>query len=457
MAAPASVDDFLAVLAKSKLLAEEHFDQFTRSLRPATGEPGQLAEALIEAGLLTRFQADNLLKGRWLRYFIGPYKVLDRIGSGSAATVYLCEHARMRRRVAVKVLLGSKAQNEAALLRFEREARAAAALDHPNIVRALDLAREDRLHYLVMEYVDGISLRQLLGQGPLPPERVADYLGQAALGLHHAHEAGLIHRDVKPANLMLARNGVIKVLDLGLARFTDDEINLTCGAVLGSETYMAPEQAQDSHGVDARADVYSLGATFFHCLTGKRPQSDTLLAAPPRPPAGVNRPLFARLLKLLQAMMSPNPDDRPQTAGEVARALNSWKTPTTSETAVDRPTHQTETETALFLQSPSRSLGSPRHPDTDPARPEVPRQSAPEVFRPPVQGVKKPATQPAAGPTRPKVWLSAGIGTALLAVAALALYLTLGGRGRPAPRRPPLPSEPPTPQWAPKPVSPHAP
>ena len=205
-------------------------------------------------------------------YFIGPYKVLEVLGAGSAGIVYLCDHGQMRRRVAVKVLQGEKARDRKSLERFYREARAAATLDHPNIVRAFDVGQGERFHYLVMEYVDGLNLRQIVkNDGPLSATLAADYLRQAALGLRHAHESGLVHRDLKPTNLMVGRDGVVKILDLGLALFFEDEGDiLTQGAVAGNADFIAPEQAVDSHSVDVRADIYSLGATFWYCLTGSR-------------------------------------------------------------------------------------------------------------------------------------------------------------------------------------------
>ncbi len=451
MAAPVSVDDFLIVLTRSKLVEEKAFDHFLRGLEPIPDEPEQLAEAMIQAGLLTRFQVDNLLEGRWLRFFVGPYKVLERIGVGSTGAVYLCEHQRMRRRVAVKVLRGSKARDEDAVRRFEREARAASVLDHPNIVRAWDLAREDHLHYLVMDYVDGFSLHQLLlSEGPLAPERVVDYLRQAALGLQHAHEAGLIHRDLKPSNVMLASNGVIKLLDLGLARFTDDDTDLTRGAVLGCALFMAPEQAQDSHGVDARADVYSLGATFYTCLTGKRPQPESLLTPPPRPPIGADPLLFARALKLLRRMMAANPDDRPQTAGEVARTLTAWTTSSANEAAVERPTLRTETEVGTPPRSPSRILAAPRHPDAGPRPVAIPRASAAEIVQALAPIVNKPARQPPGRLKWRSVWLWVGVGAVPLAVAALVLYLARGAEENPG-------TAPSAPREMPKSVSPQSP
>src|SRR5579864_6828273 len=190
----------------------------------------------------------------------------------------------MRRRAAVKVLPAAKADDPASLERFYREARAVAALDHPNIVRAYDIDQEENLHFLVMEYVDGSSLQDVVKKsGPLELSRAAHYISQAALGLQHAHEvAGLVHRDIKPGNLIVDRSGTVKILDMGLARFFHDEEDILTKkydeSVLGTADYLAPEQALDSHSVDIRADIYSLGATFYFILTGSTPFSEGTVA-----------------------------------------------------------------------------------------------------------------------------------------------------------------------------------
>src|SRR5262249_7237584 len=189
----------------------------------------------------------------------------------------LCEHKSMRRRVALKVLPASQAQDPALVDRFFREARAVAALDHPNLVRAHDFDHDGKLHFIVMEYVDGNSLQNIVAtHGPLDVTRAAHYIRQVALGLHQAHQAGLVHRDIKPGNLLLDRGGIVKILDLGLARFFHDKADKLTqqydeGSILGTADYLAPEQAVDSHEVDIRADLYSLGATFYFLLTGAPP------------------------------------------------------------------------------------------------------------------------------------------------------------------------------------------
>ena len=174
--------------------------------------------------MITQFQAEQFLLGKWRGFTIGKYKVLERLGFGGTGTVYLCEHLMVRRKVAVKVLPATKADNPAALGRFYREARAAGVLDHPNLVKCHDIDQDGSLHFLVMDFVDGSSLQTIITKfGPMPIEFAAHSIKQAAHGMQHAHEAGLVHRDIKPANILLDRKGTIRVLDLGLARFFNDE------------------------------------------------------------------------------------------------------------------------------------------------------------------------------------------------------------------------------------------
>src|SRR6266436_6852349 len=287
MPAPTTVEELIDLAKKSGVVDDKRLDAAVAKLRAAgtpPKEPGKLAGILVRDGILTHFQAEQFCLGKWRRFTIGKYKVLERLGSGGMGSVYLCEHKLMRRRVAVKVLPTTKAEDASALERFYREARAVAALDHPNIVRAYDIDQDDNLHFLVMEHVDGSSLQEIVKRsGPMDVLRAAHYIRQAALGLQHAHEtAGLVHRDVKPGNILVDRNGIVKVLDMGLARFFHDEEDVLTKkydeSVLGTADYLAPEQALDSHGVDIRADIYSLGATFYFILTGSTPFSEGTVA-----------------------------------------------------------------------------------------------------------------------------------------------------------------------------------
>src|SRR5947199_5539506 len=193
MPAPSTVSEFLELVQKSGVVDDKKLDAYAEKLR-STGalpvKPTEMAGIMIRDGILTHFQAEQFLLGKWRRFTIGKYKVLERLGAGGMGSVYLCEHMLMRRRVAVKVLPATKAEDNSSLERFYREARAVAALDHPNIVRAYDIDQEDKLHFLVMEFVDGASLHEIVKRGgPLDPIRAAHYIRQSALGLQHAHES----------------------------------------------------------------------------------------------------------------------------------------------------------------------------------------------------------------------------------------------------------------------------
>jgi serine/threonine protein kinase len=339
MATPASNAEFLDLVRKSQVAEEKRLEPYVEKLQAGTlpAEPGKLAGLMVHEGVLTHFQAEQILMGRWRRFTIGKYKVLEKLGSGGMGLVYLCEHKLMRRRVAVKVLPTAKAKDPAALERFQREARAVAALDHPNIVHAYDIDQDAELHFLVMEYVDGSSLQDLVKKaGPLDVTRASHYMRQAALGLGHAHEKGLVHRDIKPGNILVDRSGVVKILDMGLARFFLDEDDVLTKKydenVLGTADYLAPEQIEDSHSVDTRADVYSLGATFYFILTGQPPFGEGTvhqklawhLSRQPKPVAEVRAGVPAGLSNLIQRMMAKKPDDRFAHLEEVAEALTPW-------------------------------------------------------------------------------------------------------------------------------------
>ncbi len=340
MPAPTSVDDFLDLLRKSAVVEEKRLSTYLDQLSgqgPFPSEPQKFAGLMIRDGMLTYFQAEQLLQGRWKRFNIGRYRVLERLGSGGMGQVFLCEHVMMRRRVAIKVLPTAKAEDPSALERFQRESRAVAALDHPNIVRAYDIDQDDNLHFLVMEYVDGASLQDIVRKhGPIDLPRALHFLYQTAIGLQHAYEAGLVHRDIKPGNILIDRQGTVKILDMGLARFFNDDEDIITRrydeTVLGTADYLAPEQAIDSHTVDVRADIYSLGATFYYVLTGSPPFKEGTVAQKliwhqtrePIPITQFRPEVPADLIAILEHMTRKSPGERYQIPEEVAASLEPW-------------------------------------------------------------------------------------------------------------------------------------
>jgi hypothetical protein len=335
MSNPSSTAEFLDLVRQSGIVPEKQLTEFLGGLDDPPQDPVRLAAVLVKRGVVTNFQAKLLLAGKYRGFRIGQYVIRDQLGQGGMGAVYLAEHETLRRRVALKVLSKADAAGPAGVERFMREARSAAALDHPNIVRLFDVGRQGSLHYLVMEYVDGQTLEQVLTRGPIPCGRAAEYIAQAAAGLQHAYEKGFVHRDIKPANLMLARNGTIKILDMGLARSYDGGDRLTelldQGVILGTADFISPEQAINSPDVDTRSDVYSLGATFYALVTGRPPfegnTTQKLLQHQMREAPLLNEldPTFPDgLADVVAVMMAKRPEDRFQTPAEVIAALAPW-------------------------------------------------------------------------------------------------------------------------------------
>jgi serine/threonine protein kinase/WD40 repeat protein/CubicO group peptidase (beta-lactamase class C family) len=265
------------------------------------------------------------------------YQLLNQLGKGGMGTVYRAIHTSLGKLVALKVLSAQFTSDPAAVARFRREMRAAGQLSHPNIVQATDAGEVDGLHFLVMEFIEGSDLAALVRKrGPLPIADACEVVRQAALGLEHAHAHGLVHRDVKPSNLLLARDGQVKVLDLGLALLQEaqpgSEAATVSGLIMGTLDYVAPEQIDDPHRVDARADLYSLGCTLYHLLAGRPPFSGPsfsttgqklkahAFAAPP--PIRQSRPeVPAGLASILERLLAKEPAERLASAADVATAL----------------------------------------------------------------------------------------------------------------------------------------
>jgi serine/threonine protein kinase len=298
-------------------------------------QPDPLAETLLPDGSPLRPDAEPGAVPPSLACH-PRYRILELLGRGGMGSVFKAEHTVMGRVVALKVLHPHLVANPEAVERFHVEVRGAARLNHPNIVTAYDADQADDLHFFVMEFVPGRDLANVLRKvGPLPVAHACEFVRQAALGLQHAHEQGLVHRDLKPHNLMLTGTNQIKILDFGLARFATerrpgDPVNLTgVGAVMGSPDYIAPEQGRDARTADIRADVYSLGCTLYHLLAGQVPFPEGTVFEKvmkhslevPRSLAEFRADLPAELRTLVATMMAKDPARRFQTPAEVARAM----------------------------------------------------------------------------------------------------------------------------------------
>jgi serine/threonine protein kinase len=267
------------------------------------------------------------------------YRVMRLLGQGGMGSVYLAEHRHMERQVALKVMSQDLVVNAEAVRRFRQEVTAAARIGpHPHVVAVHDADQVGDLHFLVMEFVDGQSLADYLrAKGPLPTAEACEYVRQAALGVQHAAEQGMVHRDIKPHNLMRTPQGQIKVLDFGLARCARESDKARSqltqhGVLMGTADYMAPEQASDSRVADVRADVYSLGCTLYHLLTGRVPfpEGGTVekiikhATEYPTPVGSLRRDLPLGVVRIVEKMMAKPVDQRYQTPGEVAEALAPW-------------------------------------------------------------------------------------------------------------------------------------
>jgi serine/threonine protein kinase len=333
-----SVETFLRSLSASPLLTVQQQEELVQSCRGKTVDARSLAKDLLQRGWLTPYQVNQVFQGRSAELVMGPYLVLERLGEGGTGQVFKARHLRMERIVALKLIRAALLSDPEIVGRFYREVQVLSRLSHPNVVHAYDAGPLGSTHFLVMEYVEGTDLAQWVQKhGPLPTAEACHYIRQAALGLQHAHEKGLVHRDVKPSNLLRSNTGQIKVLDLGLARLhkADGELtqNLTPvgagAATMGTPDYLAPEQALDFHQVDIRADIYGLGCTLFFLLAGQAPFAGGSMAQKlmrhmqldPPPLAGFRADASPELEAVVRRMMAKRPEKRFQTPLEVADAL----------------------------------------------------------------------------------------------------------------------------------------
>jgi serine/threonine protein kinase len=332
-----TLDSFIDELRTHKLLKAAQLDEVVRMLRSRFPAPMLLAKELVRRGWLTVYQINQLFQANGQQLVLGPYRILDHLGKGGVSQVFKAWHAERNCLVALKVIHPHLLNNPEAVGRFQREMRAVAQLSHPNIVRSFEDDPLGEAHFFAMEFVVGTDLNKLVQfSGALPVAQACDFARQAALGLQHAHENGLVHRDIKPANLVqITGTSLIKVLDFGLARLhggadSKAPAALTMeGAMIGTADYIAPEQARDARSVDIRADIYSLGCTLYHLLTG----------APPFPGGSAMQKCYHHFMKeatavnvlrpeappelndIIKKMMAKDREKRYQQPKEVAEAL----------------------------------------------------------------------------------------------------------------------------------------
>jgi serine/threonine protein kinase len=393
-----TLQQFIERLTASGLMSAAEISAFQEGLPPAErpGDVKALVAALYRAGKITKYQAQAVYDGKTKGLVFGEYVVLDKLGEGGMGVVLKARHRRMDRLVAIKVLPPAAMKQPGAVERFHREVEAAARLSHPNIVTAHDAGEHQGMHYLVMEYVEGHDLATIVkDRGPLEVRQAVECTLQAARGLEYAHGEGIVHRDIKPGNLLLDRKGTVKILDMGLARVSGAEAALggperltTSGQVMGTCDYMSPEQALDSHAADHRTDIYALGCTLYRLLTGHPPYpGETLMqillahrenpipslceARPETPP---------ELDACFQRMVAKQPEDRYPSTAEVVADLETLLAVLSGQSAPPMAARAESSSTALakslaFLQEPNVS-GTLRVPPAPPATPGTRRVPA---------------------------------------------------------------------------------
>ncbi len=299
-----------------------------------------LARRLIRQDLLTTWQLNKLIEGKHQGFLLGAYRLRSHLARGGMSSLYAAEHIRTSDRRALKILPPAKAEKHSYLPRFLREARLASELQHENIMKVFEVVRSNKhcpYNFMAMELLHGRDLFRIVAEdGPISIRMAAELIRQAAIGLHHAHQQRLVHRDVKPGNIFLTDSGVVKIIDLGLAAISesfDEHITRDFDErVIGTADYLAPEQAIDSHKTDHRADIYALGCTFYYLLTGQPPFADgslpqRILAHQMKTPKDVGefrRDVPEAIHELLSAMLVKDREQRIQTAELVAQKLTDW-------------------------------------------------------------------------------------------------------------------------------------
>jgi serine/threonine protein kinase len=349
-----TVENMCGLLIRSRLLTVDGvkamYGRWQAEAKSGSADVGEFSKWLVAQQYVTEYQAALITRGRADCFFLNDYKILERLGRGRMAGVYKAVH-RLGQVVAIKVLPPSRAKDPSVLARFQREARLAMRLKHPNVVRTFQPGEAGGVHYLVMEHLDGETLDDALKRrGKLPPAEGVRLVYQALQGLQHIHEQGMVHRDLKPSNLMLVSapgpagtdstsQATVKILDIGLGRALFDESGpeapkepdqlTAAGIMMGTPDYLPPEQARDAHTADIRADIYSLGCVLYHCLAGQPPFPDTNLlnqmirhaTETPRPLRELNAAVPDGLQQIVNWMMAKEPGQRYQTPDRAAQAL----------------------------------------------------------------------------------------------------------------------------------------
>jgi serine/threonine protein kinase len=380
---PVTIEQFLRDLIRSRVLPENELAALKDDVRAKRlpREPADLARELVRQGRLSKYQAAAIHQGRIEELVFGEYVIVDKIGAGRMGFVYKAKRRGMDEIFALKVLPAQRlAESATARRRFEREIELHVRLSHRNIVRIHDAGEQNGVPYLVMELVTGDDLGPLAKSRPLSVEQSVDCILQVARGLAYAHSEGVVHRDIKPANLLLDASGTVKILDMGLARLEDPEAEHEGGRLtlqmqlLGTPHYMAPEQAVDPRSADARADIYSLGCTWFSLLMGRAPypresKIDALMAHREEPIpslAALRDDVPAELDAIFQKMMAKKAEERFQSMTELIEALENaaqpravpppLPAPVHAPTIVSEPppTNEVPVAAALTLQPPSR-------------------------------------------------------------------------------------------------------
>ncbi len=317
--------------------------------------PALLKDLMVGKGYITATQAHRLrnsireAKGATAAHQIPGYQVLGKIGAGAMAVVYKAKQLSLNRIVAIKVLPRRFTENKEYVERFYKEGQAAGKLNHPNIVQAVDVGEAGGYHYFVMEYVEGKTLYEDLSAGKVFSEQEAlDIIIQVAEALRHAHSVGLIHRDVKPKNIMINKDGVVKLADMGLARETTDieAAKTEKGRAYGTPYYIAPEQIRGEMSIDERADIYGLGATFYHLVTGRVPyMADDPVEVMKKhlkeqlvPPDHINTTLSAGVSEVIEVMMAKNKANRYDNVDELLvdlKAVREGQVPVRAHRRID--------------------------------------------------------------------------------------------------------------------------